>query len=67
MESQELEISISPSGEVQIQVKGVSGASCVDLTKGLENGLGTVEERKLTGEYYQENNQQNQQRNQGGF
>lgn len=68
MEMQEMEISISPKGEVQIQVKGVHGSSCLDLTKGLEQGLGTVEERKLTSEYYeQDQQQQNQQWNQGGF
>ena len=65
MDSQEMEITISPKGEVQIQVKGVHGAGCVDLTKGLEDGLGTVEERKLTGEYYAQQEQQNQQWNQG--
>ena len=67
MEMQEMEINISPKGEVQIQVKGVHGSSCLDLTKDLEQGLGSVEERKLTGEYYEQNNQQNQQWNQGGF
>jgi Protein of unknown function (DUF2997) len=68
MESQEMEITISPTGEVKIQVKGVHGASCLDLTKGLEQGLGTVEDRQLTAEYYeQQQNQQNQQWNQGGF
>ena len=67
MDSQEMEITISPQGEVQIQVKGVKGGQCLDLTKGLEAGLGAVEERKLTSEYYEENEQQNQQWNQGGF
>ena len=67
MESQEMEITISPLGEVQIQVKGVHGASCLDLTKGLEAGLGTVEERKLTGEYYEQQTQQQQNWNQGGL
>lgn len=67
MESQEMEITISPTGEVQIQVKGVAGPQCLDLTKGLEQGLGTVEERKLTSEYYEQNQQQNQNWNQGGF
>ena len=68
MESQEMEITISPTGEVNIQVKGVHGASCLDLTKGLGQGLGTVEDRQLTAEYYeQQQNQQNNQWNQGGF
>jgi hypothetical protein len=67
MESQDLEITISATGEVKIEVKGVQGAGCLDLTKNLENALGTVEDRQLKGEYYQENQQQNQQWNQGGF
>lgn len=63
-----MEITISPTGEVNIQVKGVHGANCVDLTKGLEQGLGIVEDRQFTAEYYeQQQNQQNQQWNQGGF
>ena len=67
MESQEMEITISPAGEVKIQVKGVHGAGCLDLTKDLENRLGAVEDRQLTAEYYQQQQQQNQQWNQGGF
>ena len=68
MESQEMEITISPSGEVKIQVKGVHGAQCLDLTKGLEQGLGTVEDRQLTSEYYeQQQTQQNNQWNQGSL
>lgn len=68
MESQEMEITISPTGEVKIQVKGVHGAGCLDLTKDLETQLGAVEDRQLTAEYYeQQQQQQNNQWNQGGF
>jgi hypothetical protein len=62
-----MEISISPTGEVKIQVKGVHGAGCLDLTKELENQLGAVEDRQLSAEYYEQQPQQNQQWNQGGF
>jgi hypothetical protein len=63
-----MEITISPTGEVKIQVKGMHGNGCVDLTKDLEAQLGTVEDRQFTAEYYeQQQNQQNQQWNQGGF
>lgn len=63
-----MEITISPAGEVKIQVKGVSGAGCLDLTKDLEQQLGAVEDRELKSEYYEQPQQQHdQQWNQGGF
>jgi hypothetical protein len=65
VDMQELEIAISPSGEVKIEVKGVHGDQCLDLTKQLENSLGTVEDRQLKSEYYEQNQNQNQQWNQG--
>ncbi len=49
----ELEITISPSGEIQLKVKGVAGEGCLDLTKALEEELGLVVERAKTSEYYQ--------------
>lgn len=63
---QELEIAISPSGEVKIQVKGATGDACLELTKNLEQQLGTVEGRQLTSEYYQQQDQTQQQWNQEG-
>jgi hypothetical protein len=65
MEMQELEVLISPTGEVKIEVKGAQGDSCLELTRGLENALGTVEDRQLKSEYYNQKEQQNQQWNQG--
>ncbi len=54
-QKKELHISISPTGEVSVQVKCVAGASCVDETKFLENALGnTIESRELTDEYYEQ-------------
>jgi len=53
-QKKELHISISPTGEVAVQVKCIAGASCVDETKFLEDALGnTIESRDLTSEYYQ--------------
>jgi hypothetical protein len=66
MDMQELDITITPQGEVQIQVKGVQGTHCLDLTKGLEDGLGTVEDRQFTSEYYEQQAQENRQWNQDG-
>lgn len=62
---QEMEVTISPTGEVKIEVKGVAGPGCMDLTRELENQLGTVEDRQLKGEYYQQNENQQQQWNEG--
>jgi hypothetical protein len=51
----ELEISISPSGEVSVQVKCVPGQACVEETKFLEEALGNnIKDRQLTSEYYQQ-------------
>ena len=50
----ELEITISPSGEVSVQVKCIPGQSCVEETKFLEEALGNqVTDRQLTSDYYQ--------------
>ncbi len=49
----ELEIVISPSGEIQLKVKGMAGDGCLELTKALEEELGLVLEREKTSEYYQ--------------
>ena len=52
-QKKELHITISPTGEVSVQVKCVAGMSCVDETKFLESALGNqVESRQLTSDYY---------------
>jgi len=52
-QKKELHITISPTGEVQVLVKCVAGASCVDETRFLEDALGnTIESRDLTSDYY---------------
>lgn len=51
----ELHISISPTGEVSVQVKCVAGMSCVDETKFLEAALGNeIQARELTQDYYEQ-------------
>ena len=53
MAKKELHISISPTGEVSVQVKCIAGMSCVDETAFLENALGNkIESRELTSDYY---------------
>jgi hypothetical protein len=51
----ELEITISPTGEVQVHVKCIPGQACIDETKFLEDALGgEIKARELTSEYYQQ-------------
>jgi hypothetical protein len=40
MELQEIEITIGPDGQVQLQVRGVQGEKCLEITKELEEALG---------------------------
>lgn len=53
MAKQELEIVISPAGDVRITVNGMKGKKCVDLTQSLEEAIGHVVERTLKPEYYE--------------
>jgi len=55
MRKQDIEITISPTGEVSFTVKGVKGASCLDETKFLEDALGGgVLDRQKTSEFYEQ-------------
>ena len=56
---QELEIIITPKGEVKIQVIGSQGKECLLITKSLEEALGKVKERNFKTEYYQDAQEQN--------
>lgn len=55
MSQAEFEIVISPQGKVEIEVKGVQGNSCTDLTQFLEKALGDIDERSFKAEYYVQN------------
>ena len=58
MHKQDIEITISPSGEVSFTIKGVKGSACLQETKFLEEALGNgVLEQEKTSEYYQESDQ----------
>jgi len=48
MEVQQIDVYIDQNGNVQIEVAGVKGQKCLDLTKSLETALGgAVEERTM--------------------
>jgi hypothetical protein len=51
---QKMEIAILPSGEVSIKVLCVPGPSCEEVSRELEQSLGTVKAKERTAEYYQE-------------
>jgi hypothetical protein len=54
MELQEIEVFIDEKGEVQIEVRGVKGKKCLDLTEDLEEALGgEVAARELKPEAYE--------------
>ena len=42
MELQEVDVIIEKDGQVRIEVRGVKGPSCLDLTRGLEEALGAL-------------------------
>jgi hypothetical protein len=53
MDVQEVEVFIDENGRVRIEVHGVQGTKCLDLTKDLEQALGgEVESREMTAEAY---------------
>ena len=51
MELEEIEIYIDKDGNVRIEVRGVKGQKCLELTADLEAALGgQIEERQMTPE-----------------
>ena len=51
---EEIEVFIDKDGKVRIEVRGLKGMSCLDLTKDLEEALGgKVEEREMTPDAYE--------------
>ncbi len=51
MELQEIDVFVEKDGQIKIEVRGVKGMSCLDLTKDLEAVLGDrVTNRELTPE-----------------
>lgn len=52
---EELEITINEMGQVIVEVKGVKGSKCENLTRELEEKLGELIEKSYKTEYYQSN------------
>ena len=53
MNSQTIEIIVSPSGETTVQTKGFSGSSCREASKFIEQALGEKTNETLTAEFHQ--------------
>jgi hypothetical protein len=51
---QELEISISDTGEVTVNVLGAKGKKCMDMTKELEDSLGVITSFEKKPEFYEQ-------------
>ncbi len=52
-EKHEIEISISPDGQVEYTIKGIKGSRCADIAELLKL-LGQVEHEENTREYYEQ-------------
>jgi len=50
----EIVIRVGKDGKLNLNVNGVKGSSCKDLTKGLEKALGVTETSKNTNDYYEQ-------------
>ena len=57
-----IEITVAPTGEIQIDAVGFKGADCEQATKFLEEALGTINARQKKPEYHQSNRSKAQQR-----
>jgi hypothetical protein len=49
----ELTILISHDGTVTVEVEGAQGASCLDLTRDIEQAIGLVREREKKAAFYE--------------
>jgi len=58
MDLEEIEVIIGKDGRVRVQVRGVKGNACLELTETLEAALGgEIEAREMTPEAYEAANQ----------
>jgi hypothetical protein len=57
---------VNQDGSVQLEVDGVKGSSCTDLTKEVEDALGNVTSRKKKAEYHAISKTETKQQVRGG-
>ena len=53
-DKEELEITISDSGDIDIHVIGTKGKRCLDMIKSLEDALGVVVSRETQSSFYEQ-------------
>ena len=53
-DKEELEITISDSGDIDTHVIGTKGKKCLDMTKSLEDALGVVVSRETQSSFYEQ-------------
>ena len=51
--AEEIEISISPTGQVTVRTIGIKGPKCVQAAEAVAKIIGQIESRELTSEYYE--------------
>lgn len=62
--TQQILVTVDSTGQSQVEVRGVPGPACRDLTAAIEQALGQTVEDRTTPEYHQQA-RQSQQRQQG--
>ena len=50
----EIQVVVAADGTVTVETLGVVGASCIDLTRAIEEALGSVESRECKVEFYEQ-------------
>lgn len=53
MTNETIEVTIDENGNVTFHAKGIKGSGCHDLLNEFAKDLGTIKDRKKTGEYYE--------------
>lgn len=57
MAREEIEIEISPTGQVTVRTKGIKGPACVEAAEAFAQLVGREESRERTHEYYEAEDQ----------
>ncbi len=58
----QIEVIVSPTGDIQIDAVGFQGADCEQATRFLEEALGYTAQKQKKPEFYQATRRTNQQR-----
>jgi len=49
-----IEITVKTDGQAQVQTRGFTGRSCLNVSRFLETALGKWQSERLTGEFYKQ-------------